>query len=590
MPTSGLPVLAFVAALLLSCGLSYLLVRWSVRPRLVAQPRADRWHGKPTPNTGGVAILIASVCCYCSFASSQYSTIAVCATFVSLLGFLDDRVQLRPLVKLAGQSVAVVVVIASGIVLPVTPWEWVNLAITFLWIVGITNAFNLIDNMDGLCAGVAVIICVSRLVFAVQNRDPGSALLLAIVAGAVLGFLVFNYNPARIFLGDCGSMFIGFSLGALAVAGPVPNTRVFASALFCPALTFLYPIFDTALVSVLRRAAGKPISVGGRDHSSHRLVSLGLSERRAVWLLWLLSAGGSVVGLLTYTLPFGVLVIAILLILGVTMFGGFLGTLPAYAPSQSAPGRSAWIRRHIPGLRAGVTLLVDTLLAGVALLAAFLIRWEDTFVGPPLHRFLFYLPIIMGFHALASVGFRTFDSGWRWFGVRDLFALGRCTLVGSVASAFTLWFSSMRNYSLSVILLYAFFVLVFTAGLRLLMLLLWQTLAKPVSTRRAIVLGANGATELTVLVLQRSRAMDAKPVAVFDPDPAADRVRIHGVAVHYVGENALHLLRQIRADIIVVPCGEELTDGHRRILEQCREAGMPIEQFETSMTAWRAMA
>jgi UDP-GlcNAc:undecaprenyl-phosphate GlcNAc-1-phosphate transferase len=517
-------------------------------------------------------------------------TIAVCAALISLLGFLDDRVQLRPLVKLAGQSVAVVVVIASGVVFHVTPWEWANLAITFLWIVGITNAFNLIDNMDGLCAGVAVITCVSRLVFAVQDGDPGAELLLAILAGAVLGFLVFNYNPARIFLGDCGSMFIGFSLGALAVASPVPNTRVFASTLFCPALTFLYPIFDTALVSVLRRAAGGPISVGGRDHSSHRLVSLGLSERKAVWLLWLLSAAGSVVGLLTYSLPFGVLVIAILLILGVTMFGGFLGTLPAYAPPQSSPVRSAWIRRHIPNLRSGVTLLVDTLLAGVALLTAFLIRWEGTFVGPPLHRFLFYLPIIMGFQMLACFVFRTFDSGWRWFGIRDLFALGSCTLVGSVASAFTLWFLSMRSYSRAVILLYAFFVFVFTTGLRLLMCVLWQTLAEPVSTRRAVVLGANGATELIVLVLQRSRAIDAKPVAVFDPDPAANRLRIHGVAVHYAGENALHLLRQIRADLVVVPCGEELNDGHRRILEQCREAGVPIEQFETGMTSYRAMA
>ena len=196
----------------------------------------------------------------------------------------------------------VIVVIASGVVFRVTPWEWANLVLTFLWIAGITNAFNLIDNMDGLCAGVAVIICASRFVFAVQNGDPRGALLAGDHSpAAVLGFLVFNYKPAQIFLGDCGSMFVGFSLGALAVASPVPNTRVFASTLFYPALTFLYPIFDTALVSVLRRSAGRPISVGGRDHSSHRLVSLGLTERKAVWLLWLLSAIGAAVGLLTYT-------------------------------------------------------------------------------------------------------------------------------------------------------------------------------------------------------------------------------------------------------------------------------------------------
>ena len=229
--------LAFLSAVLLSCGLTYLLVRWSLRLRLVAQPRSDRWHGKATPNTGGLAILIASACCYLCFASDHYRIVAVCGAFISLLGFLDDRVQLRPLVKFGGQSVAVVIVIANGVVFRATPWEWANLAVTFLWIAGITNAFNLIDNMDGLCAGVAVIICCSRFLLALRNYEAGGALLLAILAGSVLGFLIFNHKPARIFMGDCGSMFIGFSLGALAIASPVPHTRVcFSALLSCPNL------------------------------------------------------------------------------------------------------------------------------------------------------------------------------------------------------------------------------------------------------------------------------------------------------------------------------------------------------------------
>ena len=579
--------LAFLSAVLLSCGLTYLLVRWSLRLRLVAQPRSDRWHGKATPNTGGLAILIASTCCYLCFASDHYRIVAVCGAFISLLGFLDDRVQLRPLVKFGGQSVAVVIVIANGVVFRATPWEWANLAVTFLWIAGITNAFNLIDNMDGLCAGVAVIICCSRFLLALRNYEAGGALLLAILAGSVLGFLIFNHKPARIFMGDCGSMFIGFSLGALAIASPVPHTRVFVSALFYPALTFLYPIFDTLLVSVLRRSAGRPISVGGRDHSSHRLVSLGLTERKAVWLLWLLAAFGAAAGLLTYSMPIGVLAISVLLISGVSVFGIFLASLPAYVIPETAPLRARWIRRFTPNLRAGVTLVVDTLLSGVALLGAFLIRWENAFLGPPLHQFLFSLPIVMGCYALASIGFRTFDSGWRWFGAHDLYALGRCSIAGSAAAVFALWLLGIRDYSRGVILLYAFLVLAFAAGLRLSMRLLWQTLAMPVGARRAAVLGANGATALTVLVLQRSGPMNAAPVAVIDPDPAADRLHIHGVTVHYAGEDALALLRKLRADLLVVPSGERLTDDHRRILEQCRKAGVPIEQFEIGMSTWR---
>jgi UDP-GlcNAc:undecaprenyl-phosphate GlcNAc-1-phosphate transferase len=576
----------FLSATLLSSGLTWLLVRASLRLRLVAQPRADRWHGKATPNTGGLAILIAFAGCYLCFASGQYRIIAICSVFVALLGFLDDRIQLRPLVKLAGQSVAAAVVVASGVTFRLTPWDWANVLLAFLWIAGITNAFNLIDNMDGLCAGVAVIICASRLILALQNHDNGGAMLLAILAGSVLGFLVFNLKPARIFMGDCGSMFVGFSLGALAIASPVPSTRVFVSTLFCPALTFLYPIFDTVLVSVLRRSAGRPISVGGRDHSSHRLVSLGLTERKAVWLLWLFSAVGAATGLLTYAMPVGVLVIAAMLVTGVSVFGIFLATLPAYAIPDTAPIRVNWIRRFTPNLRAGVIFVVDTLLAGVALLAAFVIRWENTFIGPPLQQFLFSLPVVMGCYALASIGFRTFNSGWRWFSLRDLFALCRCALASSAASVFVLWLLGVRDYSRGVILLYTFLVLAAAAGLRLSMLFLWQSLAHPVGTRRAAVLGANGATALTVLVLQSGGTMNATPVAVIDADPAANRLRIHGVAVHHAGDSAPRLLHKLRADVLVVLAGERLTVEHRRILEQCRQAGVPIEQLEIGMRTW----
>jgi UDP-GlcNAc:undecaprenyl-phosphate GlcNAc-1-phosphate transferase len=577
---------AFAVAALLSCGLTGMLIRWSTRLRLVARPRVDRWHAQPTPNTGGLAILISAACCYWLFSERQHPLIAICAALISILGFVDDRVQLRPSLKLAGQAAAAVAVVAGGVVFQATPWGWANVAVTLLWIVGITNAFNLIDNMDGLCAGVAIIICGSRFVFALQNGDLTGALPLAVIAGAILGFLVFNYNPAQIFLGDCGSMFIGFSLATLAVAGPVPRTRVFAATLFYPALAFLYPIFDTALVSVLRRIAGRPVSVGGRDHSSHRLVSLGLTERKAVWLLWMLAAGGAALGLLTYTLPIGVLAIAILMLLGVSVFGIFLGTLPGFALPEGAPVRSGHVRRHVPNLRAGITLLVDTLLAGVALLAAFLLRWEDAFVGAPSGQFLVLLPVAGGFHALASLGFRTFDSGWRWFGARDLFALGRCTFISCAAAVFTLWLLDIRDYSRAVILIYAFLTLAFTAGLRLSMRLLWQTLGRPASSRRAAVLRANGSTELVVLALQRSLSMDASPVAVIDPDPAANRLRIHGVAVHYAGNNPLRLLRDIQADLLVVPAGKDLSEEHRRILHQCCEAGLPVAQFYIGMSRW----
>jgi UDP-GlcNAc:undecaprenyl-phosphate GlcNAc-1-phosphate transferase len=296
LPAVGIAV---VTAGLVSALLTRLLIRFSFRLGLTAQPRVDRWHKQPTPNTGGLAILVTTAIVCLAAAPGDYGRIVAVAVLVSLLGFLDDRIQLKPSIKFAGQSVAAVGIISGGVVFRATPWELLNYALSFLWIVGIANAFNLIDNMDGLCGGVTVIISGFRCWFAVANGDAACALIMAVLGGSFLGFLIFNYKPAKIFMGDCGSMFAGFLLGALTIASPVPRTGPVLSAFLYPALTFLYPIFDTMFVSVLRRAAGRPIWVGGRDHSSHRLVSLGLSEQQAVWLLWVLTASGCAAGLLT---------------------------------------------------------------------------------------------------------------------------------------------------------------------------------------------------------------------------------------------------------------------------------------------------
>jgi len=318
-----------VCAATLSAAFCGGLARWSGRLRLVAKPRPDRWHQKPTPNTGGLGILIACAAGYVLFGNAGYGAVAVSAGFLSILGFVDDRVQFPPLAKLAGQAVAAGIVIYSGIILHWTPWYGANAIITAVWIIGTTNAFNLIDNMDGLCGGVAAIAAVSGAVLAFLQQDAQRAMLLVIVAAACLGFLIFNHKPARIFMGDCGSMFLGFSLASLAAASSHRGDSILDSLYAVPA--FLYPIFDTTLVSVLRSAAGKRVSVGGRDHSSHRLVSAGLTERNAVWVLWSIAAICAFSGLLVCNHPGWFIVVTTLLLAGFTAFGTFLARLPGLA-------------------------------------------------------------------------------------------------------------------------------------------------------------------------------------------------------------------------------------------------------------------
>ena len=440
---------------LTSAVLTFVLIRFNSRLRLTAAPRGDRWHRRATPNSGGVAIFASCALAYGLAFRGAYSPVAVGAAAIFLLGFLDDRFRLSPLLKLAAQCAIAGMVVASGVVFSATPWIWVNWAFSFLWIVGITNSFNLIDNMDGLCAGVTIIICAFRVCALGVSGHWVEAGLAAVIAAAFAGFLVFNYNPARIFMGDCGSMLAGFTLSALTIASSEAHTKAFAAGFFYPALTFTYPIFDTLLVSCLRRAAGRPISVGGRDHSSHRLAYLGIGERKVVWMLWGLTALGSAIGLMTRWMPLQVIAAAALLVAALAMFGIFLSTLPPYQFPKDSPMLQTSVRKHVPTLRAGVILVVDALLSGVAFFIAFLIR-----MPMQVHGFLVSLAIVLVSAGLVSLWARSFDISWQSFSLRDALRVARIVVAGAVLA----WVGG--RYPLDVMLIYGMLWFALSAGLR----------------------------------------------------------------------------------------------------------------------------
>ncbi len=322
----------FTAAL--STLLALLQSRAKFLLRLTAAPRLDRWHSVPTPSSGGIAIFLSCAAAYWLTCPGRYSRITLAVAALWILGFIDDRVGLSPKPKLAVEALFALFVALGGAVSPLTNSYPTDVALSVFWIVMITNAFNLIDNMDGLCAGVVVVICLSRFLLLNSAGYGTDATIWAILGASFGGFLILNHHPARIFMGDCGSLPAGFALAALTLSGPVPHTGGFLVRFFCPAITFAYPIFDTALVSILRMLTGRPISLGGCDHSSHRLVSLGLNQRKAVWSLWLVAACGASLGSLIYwgptvLFPAGGLFVALLAI-----FGASLARLPGYPRTE----------------------------------------------------------------------------------------------------------------------------------------------------------------------------------------------------------------------------------------------------------------
>jgi UDP-GlcNAc:undecaprenyl-phosphate/decaprenyl-phosphate GlcNAc-1-phosphate transferase len=478
----------------LAAGFTWLQVRLSRTARLTAAPREDRWHRVPTPSSGGIAIFVTLAFAYAAWFPGRHVPIVMGAAGLWLLGLLDDLFRLPPWAKLLGQVAASALVIASGVVFHATPWPAFNIAFSFLWLVGITNAFNLIDNMDGLSAGVVTIIGTFRFLLLANSGDWADANLCAVIAAAYAGFLLLNRNPARIFMGDCGSMLAGFSLAALTIASPLAHTKAFVAGVFYPALTFTYPIFDTMLVSVLRKAAGRPISVGGRDHSSHRLVSTGLTESRAVAILWGLTAGGSAVGLLVHSMPMVFLFAGSFLVVVFAVFGIFLATLPAYPLPVSVVGGNAWIRRRIPSLRAGVVVVLDATVAGLALLFAFFVRFGVDVAPDQLRNFTLALPVMMATHAAFSCFRRTYALSWRYFSLADAWPLLQTAVLAAACGFLGIWMLNLRSLSRGVMVLYVVFCVAGLLLLRSSVPVLRVLLARPPERPSATVLPPEPAT------------------------------------------------------------------------------------------------
>jgi UDP-GlcNAc:undecaprenyl-phosphate GlcNAc-1-phosphate transferase len=284
-------ILIFASALLLAISATP-GARWlALKLGILDRPAARKVHAAPIPRFGGIAmygaVVIALIVFRNRFYFDQLVSILLGATWVSLLGVWDDRWGLRPALKLAGQVVAAVILIITGVQVQFLASDILNWAVTAIWVVGLTNAINFLDNMDGLSGGVAAIASAFFLLMAVQNGQYLVGGLSAALLGASVGFLVYNFNPASIFMGDTGSLFLGFMLAALGIKLRFP-TNTDAITWMVPVIVLGVPIFDTSLVVFSRIRRGLHPVTPGKDHTSHRLVRMGFTQREAVMLHYLM--------------------------------------------------------------------------------------------------------------------------------------------------------------------------------------------------------------------------------------------------------------------------------------------------------------
>ena len=313
--------LIFVSALLFSVFATPMARRLALATGLIDAPSQRKIHQEPLPLLGGAAIYGAFVIALLLFGGRaevrQMIAIVLGATSVSLVGVLDDARGVRPSLKALAQLGAAAIVVMSGLRVQLVPSQAVNIALTLFWIVGITNALNLLDNMDGLAGGIAAIAAAHFLLLAALNGQFLVGALSAALLGACIGFLRYNFNPASIIMGDAGALFIGFVLAAVGIKLRFANT--FVVTWMVPPVVLLLPIFDTVLVTLSRlRRGANPFTTPGKDHLSHRLVALGFTQREAVLICWLIASSAGMVAVFLTQAPVG----GAYLLAGILTLGG----------------------------------------------------------------------------------------------------------------------------------------------------------------------------------------------------------------------------------------------------------------------------
>ncbi len=432
-------------ALLLSLVATPIVRALAVRMGVVAKPRADRWHRRPTALLGGIAIYVAfAIAVAATIPGAVGSPIVLAGTAAFTLGLVDDRVTLRPRAKLLVQvaiAVTYVAVTRPRILFPAIPvLDAILGAAALIWF---TNAINLLDHIDGFSSG-SVVISATCLSLGLAGAGGSSALIAAALVGAALGFLAYNRSPATIFMGDGGSLFLGFVIGALALdhAALAVASRPVSIAATAAFLTL--PLLDATFVSITRFLDGRPITQGGRDHTSHRLVAAGLREPVAVRLLLALGAvGGGVGAIASRCEPGEAITIVFGWALVVFAFAAYLSVLAPDGTLDSRPrARTAIVRR-------AASMAQDAALVIAAYGAAVLVRFDRDLFDPALHGQMRAFPFVAAAELVVLQVIAPQRPRWRWAGFADAARLCFAAVVAVCVGGFVAWVAVGREVVLS---------------------------------------------------------------------------------------------------------------------------------------------
>jgi len=611
-----MPFYSYLFIFGISCALSLILTplmrKLAIRWGQVAAPKDNRWHRKETALLGGVSIVTAMITVWVLAAAltdwsvfgQPYLVMILCSGGIFVLGLADDIFNMDPQHKLAGQVIIAAILIFFGYRLGWTDSQTVNLLLSIIWIVGITNAFNLLDNMDGLASGIALIA--GGFLFFWLYLEPvsgpaesgiSSPALLALSAylGAISGFLVYNFNPASIFMGDAGSLFVGFVLACLTVTATPSKVGEngfvhLLSVIAVPVLILFIPILDTGFVSLMRKLFRRPISQGGRDHSSHRLVAIGFSEKKAVLVLYAFSGVSGLMALAINRLNTGTsLVLIAIYLLFIVFFWIYLARVKVYSEksivSSEVSGIVTPLLIDMTFKRRIFEVLLDLVLITVAYYTAYLLRFEGA-IGPNLDFFLHSLPIVIACQILFFYLFGIYRGVWENTSVRDLISYGKAITAGTVLPILILLFVyRFYSFSRAVFVIYWGLMLIMVSLSRLSFRLLDEGMrGGKREGKRVLIYGAGLGGQMVLREIENNRELGLTVVGFMDDNPRMQRSKIRGYPVFGAFRDLERIIADQKIQEIIISFKINSSEKRREIKRWCEEMGAEVDSKEMRLT------
>jgi UDP-GlcNAc:undecaprenyl-phosphate GlcNAc-1-phosphate transferase len=594
MSTIGL---AGVTSLGFTFALTPLVRLIAVRFGWIAKPVEDRWGRRIVARLGGAAMFLGFMGGALLWVPLEPTVrgLLVGVTLVFALGLLDDLRRMPPYTKLVAQLLIGCAVVISGIRITLGPWAWLSIPLSVLWFVLVMNAFNLLDNMDGLAAGVGAIAAGFCALHAALASQWTVATAAAVVSGVCLGFLHYNLPPAKIFMGDSGSHLLGLSLAALALMGSWHHSTQLLSVLAVPTLVLAVPIFDTCFVTVQRLTHRRHPFAGGTDHVSHRLAILGLSARQTVIALYGISACLGLVSVVSASLkPLPTLAIWLAVLTGLILFGRYLAQVNVYRlepqPNEfrlSEQGKSTtFIDTMLLHKRRLVEILVDFCLLSSTYVFAHLLRFEGLLSGDLQQLIVQSLPIILVIKLACFAGCGLYQGVWRYLGLSDILTVFKAVTFGSILSSVALLYLwRFEGYSRAVLIIDWMLTFFAVGGSRVLERVLNQWIgAVGEQGVPVLIIGAGDTGERVLRYFTYEGRSTRRIVGFLDDDARKHGNRIHGSLVLGGRERLPETLQGYRIREVLIAISDPPGELLQYVQQHCERLGVTWKVVTAGVT------